>query len=178
MPANITVVVPAGVNVQASSRTVQQQQQQQLSAHLEGMLLLQPQQTYNESWQRSRDVMTRNWQAATNAQRNMQWQQLDSWSQQQLGKPALLCTPDDLLVYLESSFTREHGRQVAADGSRCAAPSTVSNAVSHLSTRFQELGRRGPWDCSTGRGNPCDSMELRTFKGGYREWKLESGSYT
>jgi hypothetical protein len=175
MPANITVVVPAGVNVQASSRTVQQQQQQQLSAHLEGMLLLQPQQTYNESWQRSRDVMTRNWQAATNAQRNMQWQQLDSWSQQQLGKPALLCTPDDLLVYLESSFTREHGRQVAADGSRCAAPSTVSNAVSHLSTRFQELGRRGPWDRSTGRGNPCDSMELRTFKGGYANIMQEQG---
>jgi hypothetical protein len=114
-------------------------------------------------------------QAATNQQRDSHWEQLDSWSRQQLGKPALQCTSNDLIVYLESSFIRQHGRQTAADGSQCPAPGTFSGAVANLSTRLQQLGRRGAWDCITGTGNPCDSMELRSFKGGYANSMQESG---
>lgn len=119
--------------------------------------------------------MGKNWQAATNKQRDTTWQQLESWTQQSLNKYAVQCTPNDLVVYLESGFLQQHGRQTAEDGSSCPAPSTLNTAVAHLSTRFQELGCRGMWDWGTCTGNPCSSMEIRTFKGGYANQMQDVG---
>lgn len=122
---------------------------------------------YAAALARGQAIMAHNWQAATNKQRDTAWAQFETWSWQQLGKPGQQCHPNDIVVYLESSYLRNHGRQTAADGSSCPAPSTVGSTVAHLSTRFQELGCRGVWDWVTCTGNPCNSMELRTFKGGY-----------
>lgn len=119
--------------------------------------------------------MSKNWQDSTNQARNSAWQGLEAFSQQQLGKPAVMCNPNDVVVYLESTYIKQHGRQRAADGSCCPAPSSVSGIVAHLSTRFQELGRRGVWDWATLSGNPCSSMELRTFKGGYANQMQDQG---
>jgi hypothetical protein len=69
--------------------------------------------------------MAHNWQDATNKQRDTAWAQFDHWSWQQLGKPGQYCHPNDIVVYLESSYLRQHGRQTAADGTNCPAPSTV-----------------------------------------------------
>ena len=183
LPGSIIVAVPNSsfpVYI-ANQQQQQQQQQQQLQAETNSYQqaaasqMQQGQQAYMASLLRGHVIMARNWQAATNQQRDAQWEQLDTWSRQQLGRPAVQCTPDDLIVYLESSFIKQHGRQAAADGSSCPAPSTVKTIVSHLSTKFQQLGRRGTWDCTTGTGNPCDSMELRTFKGGYANLMQEQG---
>jgi hypothetical protein len=130
---------------------------------------------YQAALARGHDIMAHNWQAATNKQRDTAWAQFDSWSWDQLGMPGVYCTPNDLVVYLESSFLRQHGRQVAADGSSCPAPGTLASTVAHLSTRFQQLGCRGPWDWGTCRGNPCNSMEIRTFKGGYANEMQDQG---
>jgi hypothetical protein len=130
---------------------------------------------YQAALARGRAIMAHNWQAATNKQRDTAWAEFDSWSWAQLGKPGVFCTPDDLVVYLESSYLRQHGRQTAADGSSCPAPGTLASAVAHLSTRLQELGCRGPWDWVTCRGNPCNSMEVKTFKGGYANEMQEQG---
>jgi hypothetical protein len=116
---------------------------------------------------RGHAIMAHNWQDATNKQRDTAWAQFDHWSWQQLGKPGQYCHPNDIVVYLESSYLHQHGRQTAADGTSCPAPSTVGSTVAHLSTRFQQLGCRGPWDWQACSGNPCNSMEVRTFKGGY-----------
>jgi hypothetical protein len=131
-----------------------------------GLMQQQPS-LYQAALARGHDIMAHNWQAATNKQRDTAWAEFDSWSWDQLGTPGVYCTPNDLVVYLESSFLRQHGRQVAADGSSCPAPGTVASTVAHLSTRFQQLGCRGPWDWGTCKGNPCNSMEIKTFKGGY-----------
>lgn len=139
-----------------------------------GLMQQQPQ-LYLLALARGQAIMAHNWQAATNRQRDAAWAQFDQWSWQQLGKPGQYCHPHDLVVYLESSFLRQHGRQVSADGSSCPAPSTVSSTVAHLSTRFQQLGCRGPWDWVANTGNPCNSMEMRTFKGGYANTMQESG---
>eukprot|EP00878_Enallax_costatus_P003423 GHUV01003634.1.p2 GENE.GHUV01003634.1~~GHUV01003634.1.p2 ORF type:complete len:408 (-),score=155.96 GHUV01003634.1:5007-6095(-) len=130
---------------------------------------------YTAALQRGRTIMAKNWQPATNLQRDKIWQELEEWSQQQLGKPAVQCTPLDLVVYLESSYIRCHGRQQADNGSNCPAPNTVACAVAHLSTKFQELGCRGVWDWNAFTGNPCSSMEIRTFKGGYANQMQDLG---
>jgi hypothetical protein len=124
---------------------------------------------------RGQAIMARNWQPATNKQRDTAWAEFDSWSVTQLSKPGQYCNPNDIVVYLESSYLRQHGRQTAADGSSCPAPSTVASTVAHLSTRFQQFGRRGPWDWVTCSGNPCDSMEMKTFKGGYANDMQDQG---
>jgi len=119
--------------------------------------------------------MAHNWQAATVRQRDVAWEELEQWAWGYLGKPAVECTPNDLVVYLESSYKKHHGKQKAADGSRCPAPSSIAGMVSHLSTRYKELGQRGTWDWAAGTGNPCNSMELRTYKGGYANEMEEAG---
>jgi hypothetical protein len=121
---------------------------------------------YAESRQRAAAIQAQHWQPATVGQRERLWGEYDVWSRQMLGKPGVLAVPGDLLVYFESYWLRQHGRQSMAEDMR-AAPASLDAAVSHLSTRFAELGRRGAWDPVTGAGNPCLSMEMRTFKGGY-----------
>lgn len=141
-----------------------------------GLGLMQQQPSlYMAALERGHAIMAHNWQTATNKQRDTAWAQFDHWSWQQLGKPGQYCHPNDIVVYLESCFLHQHGRQTAADGTSCPAPSTVSSTVAHLSTRLQQLGCRGPWDWVTCSGNPCNSMEVRTFKGGYSNEMQELG---
>jgi hypothetical protein len=74
---------------------------------------------YEASLNRGREIMSKNWQDSTNQARNSAWQGLETFSQQQLGKPAVMCNPNDVVVYLESTYIKQHGRQRAADGSCC-----------------------------------------------------------
>jgi len=53
------------------------------------------------------------------------------------------CSPDDILVYLTSHWLQHHGRQVMEGGGTQPAPNTLASMLGHLSTRLQELGRRG-----------------------------------
>lgn len=130
---------------------------------------------YQNARLQAHDIQRRNWQPSTNKQRERVWQEMDQWSLAKLGKPAVLCSPDDVVVYLRSHYLEEHGRQERADGGTRPAPSSLATTVAHLSTRFAELGRRGDWDPATRQGNPCLSMEVRTFKGGYANMLQEEG---
>jgi hypothetical protein len=76
---------------------------------------------YEASLNRGREIMSKNCQDSTNQARNSAWQGLEAFSQQQLGKPAVMCNPNDVVVYLESTYNKQHGRQRAADGSCPAA---------------------------------------------------------
>ena len=131
---------------------------------------------YAASLQRGLGIMAHNWRPATNKARAIAWDELEAWAAACLGRAALQLTPSDLVVYLESHWQRSHGRQeLASSGEARPAPSTLKTMLAHLSTRYAELGRRGAWDWATLGGNPCASMELRTFKGGYANLMGEEG---
>lgn len=47
------------------------------------------------------------------------------------------------------------------------SPSVIGLQLSFLSTQFHLLGRGGPYDDSTGRGNSCMSMSVGVYRHGY-----------
>ena len=57
-----------------------------------------------------------------------------------------------------------------------ASWSGLYGQFSALSTAFQCLGRRGPWDATARSGNPVDSQGVADFKVGYRQ-QLEARGY-
>jgi hypothetical protein len=163
----------------------QQQQQQQSRPHYQQQrplahapshrqAITQPD-WYQQFAQHAQDVQRHHWQQSTNIQRHRIWQEFDAWCRQRLGQPAIQSSPNDLLVYVCSHWVRSHGRQMLSTGARIPAPSSLNVMFAHLSTRFAELGRRGDWEPDTGRGNPCCSMEVQTFKGGYSNLMQEAG---
>ena len=80
----------------------------------------------------------------------------------------LTARPEELLVFMQGSFIHKHGgTQLPGQPELVASPQGVSCALSHLSTLFESLGRRGPYDPSSGTGNPCDSSEIKRYKQGY-----------
>jgi len=52
-------------------------------------------------------------------------------------------------------------------GSTVAAPGSLANAVSDLSAVFQQHGRNGPWQSSSGSGNSCHSEPMKALQQGY-----------
>ena len=94
------------------------------------------------------------------------------------GFPVTLQTsrPEELLVFMQGHFILAHaGSTVPGLGHRVASPQGVSCALSHLSTLFEGLGRRGPYDPVHGTGNPCDCDEITRYKRGYRRDMWEAG---
>jgi len=130
---------------------------------------------YSAALQNAAAVQQHNWQTATNQQRDKVWAELEEWTASHLGKAAVQCTPGDLVVYLTSYWLGNHGRQILANGATAPAPSTLESTLSHLSTRFAELGRRGDWDLAAQKGNPCHSMQVKTFRGGYSNLMQDAG---
>ena len=130
---------------------------------------------YSQALQTARQYQQRHWQPSTNAQRERVWTEFSEWHLQHLPGDPAQCRPDDILVYLTSHWLQHHGRQVMEDGNTQPAPNTLASMLGHLSTRLQELGRRGTWDPTSGEGNPCQSMELTTFKGGYANSMQDAG---
>eukprot|EP00798_Chlamydomonas_sp_ICE-L_P026376 gene26376-biopygen11331 len=92
--------------------------------------------------------------------------------------PNLLATarPQEVLVFMQSQFILGHaGSLLPGMTDPVASPSGVSGALSHFATLFEELGRRGPYDETTGSGNPCDSHEVKRYKQGYTRVLQEAG---
>ncbi|KAI8462543.1 MAG: hypothetical protein J3K34DRAFT_447666 [Monoraphidium minutum] len=130
---------------------------------------------YSAVLQNAAAVQQHNWQPETNAARARAWAELEEWCRSRMGHSAAACSPSDLVVYLTGYWMGAHGRQVLPNGARAPAPSTLDTTLAHLSTRFAELGRRGLWVPATGTGNPCLSMEVRTFKGGCANLMQDAG---
>lgn len=55
------------------------------------------------------------------------------------------CTPEDVVVFLETTWLPNHGTTLLADGQLHAAPSYLDSTISHLSAAFQRLGRHGEY---------------------------------
>lgn len=93
------------------------------------------------------------------------------------GRTLATCTPPDLLVYLEQHWVPTHGGTVLGDQPHLvAAPNSVNTILSHLSTGFQLLGRRGPYDASNSQStNPVDSSEVRLWQKGYGKDLFKQG---
>jgi hypothetical protein len=66
---------------------------------------------YEQSRQRAAAIQAQNWQPATMQQRKRVWEEYNTWSWNFLGKPGIWATPGDLLVYFESYWLHQHGRQ-------------------------------------------------------------------
>ena len=85
------------------------------------------------------------------------------------------CRPEEVLVFLQSHFITTHVGPRVPGRPTTASPSGVASTLSHLSTTFVGLGRLGPYDPLTGRGNPCSSVEVTRFKQGYLRDMISAG---
>lgn len=84
--------------------------------------------------------------------------------------------PQELLVFFQSHWVSAHaGSQLEGLPHKVASPQGVSSALSHLSTLFDQLGRRGAYDHASGTGNPCDCSEIRCYKQGYARELWQAG---
>ena len=90
-------------------------------------------------------------------------------------KDLATCRPEEILVFMESHFIRSHVGSRGVGQPLTASPSGVSTTLSHLSTTFVGLGRHGPYDRHTGKGNPCESAEITRYKQGYQRDMVSSG---
>ena len=82
------------------------------------------------------------------------------------GKNLQNCNPVDLLVYLEEVYIPQHAGSQLENGRVTAAPSTISNILSHLRVIFKEVGRGAVWDDEAGSGNPAASFALSQWRQG------------
>ena len=78
------------------------------------------------------------------------WLVARSWAR---GVTLLTCTPEDVAVFFESCWLRQHGSSQLRDGQLHASPSYLASAVSHLSGLFKRLGREGHYNHSAQVGS-------------------------
>ena len=82
------------------------------------------------------------------------------------------CTPQDIMVFMESHYIQEHaGTEI--NGTQMAAPGSIENALSALRMGFREIQRCTPWDEVDHQhgvnitGNPAHSRAINQWKTGY-----------
>ena len=85
------------------------------------------------------------------------------------------CRPEEILVFMQSHYIQTHVGSRSTGQPLTASPSGVASTLSHLSTTFAGLGRQGPYDRLTNKGNPCDSVEITRFKQGYHRDMVSAG---
>ena len=85
------------------------------------------------------------------------------------------CRPEEILVFMQSHYIQAHVGSRSNGQPLTASPSGVATTLSHLSTTFTGLGRQGPYDRLTGKGNPCESVEITRFKQGYHRDMVSAG---
>jgi hypothetical protein len=106
-----------------------------------------------------------NWADSTNTARQRVMQEF-AGTLSLFGRTTADCTPDDVLAHAEL-FAQQHAGSVLPDGQSVAAPSSIEGMLAHLSTGLSLLGRVGPYERSTGQGNPLSSPEVTYYRRGY-----------
>ena len=115
-------------------------------------------------------------QAKTQERRDKAMEELGAWLRQnQPNRGLRACLPEDIIVYLVSWWSQEHGGCIAPDGSRYAAPGGVESLCSHLAVEFDKLGRCGEYCPASMGGNPVRSVQLQRFRQGYAKFAVEQG---
>ena len=87
----------------------------------------------------------------------------------------MTCIPEDLLVFLQLEFLPRHAGIVLPDGDHISAPSSVNNAISHLSMIFKELGRGSYWNAQLRAGNLATSHQISQWSSGYEKASHQAG---
>ena len=106
---------------------------------------------------------------STIADQNSAGKDFSAWLATQPHQRNLLtCTDDDVLVYIHTCWIP--GRRVTNP-----SPNYVSTHVGLLSGLFQRLGRDGAYEAATGRGNPCQSYAVSSYRSGYSRSAIEGG---
>jgi hypothetical protein len=116
-----------------------------------------------------------NWVPRTVDDREKYWGEFRRWCEVELEKSPDAATLDDVIVYAQHHFVREHAGCMLADGRRVAAPSSLAGMLSHLTTSYRLMGRDSPWNGQNGSGNPVLSTVVQSFKGGYANLRGEAG---
>ncbi len=122
--------------------------------------------------------MTNMWAPETVSRRDKVMQELHLWLLQlpaELGKTLSICTPADILVFMESHWVQQHAGTTMSDGSCIASPAGVNQCLSNLSTGFQLVGRIGDWCQLNPFGNAIKSIEVTQYRQGYRQKAFQIG---
>ena len=90
------------------------------------------------------------------------------------GRSLANCMPRDITAFMEWWWVRHAGSR-GVDGSPLASPGAVRGAISHLSTYFEQIGRSGPYEVATGRGNPAKGFDARCYARAYARFAHHSG---
>ena len=85
------------------------------------------------------------------------------------------CTPEDLLVFLQSHYVVKHAGSITSQQQKTMAPGSLNNAVSSLTMGFRELQRNAKWDTASQTGNPCLSAQIVQWKKGYSRVASQAG---
>ncbi len=118
------------------------------------------------------------WAPETVSRRDKVMQELHLWLLQlpaELGKTLSICTPADILVFMESHWVQQHAGTTMSDGSCIASPAGVNQCLSNLSTGFQLVGRIGDWCQLNPFGNAIKSIEVTQYRQGYRQKAFQIG---
>ena len=83
--------------------------------------------------------------------------------------------PEDILVYFTQHWLPNHAGSMTNNGELIAAPGSLSNTKSHLSSELELLGRSGDWNPATQTGNPMLSAQVRTMLKGYGSHATQLG---
>ena len=87
-------------------------------------------------------------------------------------------TPELVGLFLVAEWAPKHGRTQQPDGSLGPAPNSLRNAISHLSTGFEQRGRQSAWGTGSMEScNPCDSELIESYRTGYRKMLSEHGYF-
>jgi hypothetical protein len=107
----------------------------------------------------------------TQERRDKAREELGAWLRQnQPSRGLRACLPEDLIVYLVSWWSMEHGGCTAPDGSKSAAPGSVESLCSHLAVKFDKRGRCGDYCPASMGGDPVQSVQLQRFRQGYAKF--------
>lgn len=124
------------------------------------------------------------WAPTTTAAREQSVKELSEWLAQLPAAYGLHLgnvSPEVLGAYVTQHWLPSHAGTILPNGDKLAAPASLSAMLSHLSTHFQRLGRRGHYGLvQPHMGNPVDSFLVEHLEKAHsrRAWALgyEEGS--
>ena len=127
------------------------------------------QQTFTAGLQAAAAFMAQAVQPATAAARERHAAELQRWLAARHCS-LTTCSPEALLAYVTMHWLPKHTGSELSTGERVAAPSSLANMLSHLSSHFEHIeGRNGAHQLLNGvqHGNPVRSSCIAELRQGY-----------
>ena len=119
------------------------------------------------------------WAPATLSVRQHAVTELSAWLSQlpaEWGLSLETISPELLGAYVTQQWLPKHAGTLLADGSKIAAPSSLSAMLSHLSTHFKQQGRLGLYGLmGPQHGNPVESFHIEHVRKAYSRSAWQRG---